>query len=396
MKNAGLVKVLAIAIAVILSLPLVLNLEVFDQAIDADVARAMDVQSLSEKPGPTYRAIVELVDSNTEQWEGFYTACTARTQLGCLKIVQDDLGDHPIEPGSELATMLARYQEVTGMTGYQSAGGSQAGFRLPRWGLLLRLGGLNLANQSLSGTGEFIEAVERDTRFWAMLFKQSQGMLEKMVAVAGLWTNLQFVSEFAADRPLGNQERNQLEAILAGSKLDAARLTPAYLAEFRNLATLISAPHTSEKAQMMGVDKWQVTWFLQENATLNAYFHKIIEPAIRLAEQAGSKAIPLLKAPAGEVNGHSGTGSGSSFITGVFYNPVGNSIIKSAANISDYIARVHDLNGMLGLVQYQLAEPGGPSVQLEQFVEPALTLSKEEGSLSFACTDGQSLCRIDR
>ena len=59
-------------------------------------------------------------------------------------------------------------------------------------------------------------------------------------------------------------------------------------------------------------------------------------------------------------------------VTAEIQNPIGKKVVASAAGISDYLARVHDVNGMLGLVRYQLTRINEPDIGIDEFVDPSL------------------------
>ena len=327
-------------------------------------------------------------------WQANYTRCTSRTQLGCLQVLRADLSLNPVESGSRLEGLLQRYREIVRMRGYSAA--TEPGLEpqaLP-WGLMLQLSGLNLAMSSTSSATAFLSALEWDMRFWRMIYQEGDYILDKMVAVSGLWSGLQFASEFSQRQQLSEEEARLLASILSSVHIDTAEMQSAYKAEFRQFAQLLRPPDSVRLEAAFGLRRWQSSWFLQPGATLNEYYRVVVGPISCLVTLAVGDFLRAVDSTTVDPLCAVKSVRGGIPDPWTIYNPSGNKLLANTRGAVDYIRRVHDVNGVADLVEYQLALQSDSAAAIEEFIGTTRTLVRQDGLIGFPCLDTHSVCQV--
>jgi hypothetical protein len=383
-RTAVLLSILALVVTVAANLPM------FDQKLRGEIKSLLTSESVSHNTVSTYQSIAGIATAGGEDpseaemqdraLQAQYTACTSRTQAGCLRVLRDDLAREPIKPGGRLAVLLERYRGVTGLPLASLSAGADSGAHPLPWGMMLRLGGINLADASTVGTDQFLATLAVETAFWTDVYNQGEMIFDKVVAIAGLWTAVQFASEYMQFNDLELQESEQLAAILASMRLDASVVGSAFLSEFRNFASAFHPLDRNRLRQEFAVSAWASLLFLQPNATLNTYYLQVIEPLVAIADMPVEASIGIAIQPR--------------LSRWSVYNPVGRSFIVGAGAAVAYVHRVHDFNGVLGLVEYQLAARSNAVLSPEDFVSAALGTERDESGIAFGCLEQHSYCRI--
>jgi hypothetical protein len=314
-----------------------------------------------------------------------YTPCTSRTQLGCLRLLRQELVENPITDSPEIGRQMALYLRIVEAGRFHSgAGTSESNLNTP-WGTLLLLDNLHLAHQSTLGSAAFLSALKTSSQFWQLLFGAGDTLLAKMVAVAGLWNNAQYASQYLAMASIEGSELLQLEKILVAMPVDPAQLTEAIHREFVAFSELF-LPFDGDRFQaLFGVHPWISALGLQPQATLNAYYRQVVAPSICMAMLASSP----LNAEAGSCMAEEQKGGWSDL------NPVGNQLVHEAGSHMNYVYRVHDLNDVIALVRFQAAQHHSePPSTLVEFMRDPERVNRSQNILGFRCLDTHSLCEI--
>ncbi|MEH6581620.1 MAG: hypothetical protein V7754_06755 [Halioglobus sp.] len=378
------------ALVAALGVTAAINSPLFDQHPGTDVLRILSTPPNSESPGELIRQSLTVPDSNNALED--FTRCAPRTQLGCLAVLREDMAAG--EPGTlrEIDKNLTEYRKLLQSRDFHHLVKSSSDAATPQWGVILQLAQLNLALVSRDSSEQFIRTLESDIRFWKLLYREGHSMLEKMVAVAGLWTDHQFVSEYLLLEDVDEEVLNKLNEILLTSGLEPTTLVTAYENEFRNLAGLLTPPDSQVLAQAYGISPWRTMLLLQPQATMNQYYAQAIAPAICLA---GLPVAALL------TEQQDGTQCSSDLFfkravgTWSLYNPAGQTLVGAAAGAAGYIFRIHDFQGLRGMVQYQLALLGQGKARMVDYLDPALGATASSDQIAFNCLEqGNSLCQV--
>lgn len=409
-------------------LVLVLNLNVFDQGPDEDIpppsARASGAASpnnavvfLLGLNAPSDRdpllvgaerlgspgAVDEPASTPLDQrWIERYPAssCNTRNQLGCLARLRSDLLQAPLDD-ARLALLLERYRDVRRLTVFDERPVLQADTAvLPEYSMLLRLARMNVAVRlQQDGVGAALDELRADRAFWERMLEGSDSMLARMVAVAGLWTELQFVSELVAAEALTINQLHVARAIVEPLSASALDLGPVFSTEQRSLDRVLAQLRTEGS----WIHRLFVALTLQPNATRNRFDRELTRPMIELAGVGPAEFRQRVQ-----------RGVAPDFEFRVFppalYNLGGTLLLQRFRSYRpwDYIGRVHDLSGMHGLVrlQIELAERGaggGGGASIERQVEAsperdpysgeAVHWDPEQRALSIDCY-GESVCEV--
>ncbi len=431
------------------------NLDVFDQALDTDIGDAQPVAATvspaddalrymlgltaasDQDPGQVGAARLEAVRGNGTTleaasdeistadleadaiWLDRYPAvdCNSRSQLGCLDRLVQDLESRPID-GARLRLMLERYRTLRGLSGFDEGPLLHADRALvPDYGTVLRLARLSVAAAlQEEGAEAALEELAAGRAFWEMMLREGDTMLARMVAVAGLWTQLQFVSELVATGALTPEELDRAAEIVRPLPAAAKDLGSAFATEQRTLAAALD----DMRDRLPLARRVFIALTEQPNATLNRFNRQVTQPMVELSAAAPADFRQRVEqGPDHDKRQDKKQGLAPDFSHRVFppglYNLGGTMLLQPFRVYSpwDYIGRIHDLSGMLGLVRLQIEIEGvrvrrGEELSLDHdFVERIVEDSNErnqytgdamrwegaERMLGFDCF-GESICRV--
>ena len=224
-----------------------------------------------------------------------------------------------------------------------------------------------------------------------------------MVAIARIWGNIEILSELIDINALSPAEREILERLVNTLSLsaDEVDISESFAFEFRYAAAYLEKLPTSQKL------------FTQHNASLNGVYEQFYAPLICLSHLPLNKFKPFYDAVKQsrqlelcDIDWQQGS-SNWSWLN--LYNLVGHPHLKefSLENYSDYIARVHDLDGMIKLLQLKLSIRNQPATPIDEmlgwaneqadFIHYPVSTNQEK-KLAFECLARDfgrgSLCQI--
>ena len=375
---------LILLFALVLASPLIVNMNVFDEELTAPVAEILN-GSPTVQADTGYRDVLALADDAVpilEAEQSNYTACSARTQLGCLDVLRDDLLAAPVARGGALDGLLKRYRRLAENGNYR--GPSDPGAPYSHWGPTLKLAALDLARRSLVNDN-FVEAVSQDLQFWQQVYKNGNSMLDKMVGVAGLWTTLQFSSEYVNLETVPEADAIRLASLAGSVRLDLKRMVTPFDHEFRIFTAMMDPAGDFLPGNTSLLERHFGALMLQPNATSNRFYRRVISPVLCQLE------LSVGDLHRGGASRCLNTESGWGF---VIYNPYGKLSIEALGTLGDYVYRVHDLNTLAGLVAYQLTQGAGRSPNMEDHVPNEVQVTQAVGEISFECLDRHSVCKL--
>lgn len=329
-------------------------------------------------------------------WQADYPAasCTSRTELGCFGKLLAEMDRLPLS-NNRLLEMLVRYRNIRQQDHFAEIRSQDLSSQQPAFGLYMQLSKLNLVDAYLTqGAAGFLAELEREDRFWRMMLKEGDSLLAKMVAVSGLWTNLQFLNEYLNRHTPDHAQMAAVEELLRPLTTEQLDIAESFASELRYLFPGTQLPG-------MNVESWPARWFvaatLQEHATINAFYVNVTQPLMKLS-RVNARDFQRESGRFGQANER-----------GIFppslYN-LGGRFWSSPLNYAgapNYIGRMHDLNGMFSLLRIRLEtlQSGAASVESllgesrhrNPYTGQAMAYDPQSRLLGFACFS-RSSCQI--
>jgi len=311
--------------------------------------------------------------------------------------------------------MLQRYRQLIEQPYYQVPDDMGFAAPLPSYAFALDISRIVSAHYlNNHQNAELIAHLIKDRQFWRRILHQGGFVLDKMIAVAGLWINTQFSSDLIASGRLSENELAAAEELTSPYTAEEIDIHEAFNTELRALAIyLIPSAQGSRQLipdwKLFGLDSLPIPldWLLQPNATLNRYAQKGILPIVCLSQLSAREFdAELHKVDNRDIARQCPDFEQSlrlNYSPSVLYNPAGKFLLAAAMVApQDYIARMHDLSGMQQLLalHWQIARSGiKPEDWLRQYAPQspfgeALKLDENSESLRFTCRSPHSVCQI--
>ncbi|MBY0572560.1 MAG: hypothetical protein K2P84_02665 [Undibacterium sp.] len=322
-------------------------------------------------------------------WLEQYSSCNSRKVSGCLAKMVAEIEKKPVTD-VRFQVAMRRYKQLIEMGQYQDLQRASPGTPLPQFGTPLRFAKIYLAQLSIEKDPlVFLIALKKDMKFWRMVLNQSTTLISKMIATAVISNDLQYLSEFLQNKTFTTQQQRLIQELLVVLSKDELDISKAIWGEGRMMMSIYNSMKENQLVRMTS----------QYNATLNIYYDFAVKPDIDLAKlssmklaQALSQTRPSRQLPL--------TWSPSSL-----YNIMGKLLVVDASpSFIEYIARVHDLNGMILLVQLQLSLKSLPIEALEDgikkspiknpYTNQAMLWNKANGTIEFKCLEAKSICQV--
>ncbi len=323
-------------------------------------------------------------DGLDKSWQAKIGKCHYREHLDCTAKLAEQIAREPIA-NPRLDVLMARYQQIKSLNNYQHMPDVTFASLLTRYGPLLSVSKLSLANALNSlDPDDFIENLNSELTFWRMLLSQGDTILDKTIANVGYRNSLAATSSFLSTKPkLSKTSVQQLKRLLAPLSQDELDISEAFAFEGRASAAFLLELNN---------------WLVQPNATLNAFHECSIAPFQELGKLDTEQFAHIFKNKNSASVCFENTLS-ISFST--LYNIGGKPMITgSSIGGLDYLARIHDLNGMIGLVGLELSLLVDKATA-EQWLKDNQTLlghrirfDNSSNILEFDCLEPSSTCKI--
>ncbi len=443
-------KYLFLTMAIFISIVLIINLSIFDEDVKPEVSKILEavepptegnayyafmgISSESDKDMiSTGKALViksskkglekessvlkaeddkEFLGdiSPDENWETVYGFCRSRDQLNCISEIIATIKQNPVKD-ERLNIMLGRYKKIQKMQNYKVTTDSSFALPIPSYGNIVKLSKINMGVAYLSDNNLFfIREIAKDMKFWRMILNDENTLIDKMISVAVIWTDLQYLSEFVNKREISDIEKKEINTLLKAFTRDELNIIEAFEFELRYTRGVFN----EMKDEKVETGEWWdrvVLLIVQYDATINSVYENLVGSAgclsklesAELAMVINDKRNKRLTSEAKTVKCFSNEKIGLKISPSSLYNP-GGKILASIGipEYEDYIARVHDLNGMISLVKLQLELKLVNQDAMEQviinstiknhYTDKPMDYDKDKGILSFECLDNSSKC----
>lgn len=346
-----------------------------------------------------------------EAWLSDYS-CNARTNYGCLANAHSYLQKGSIASSRSQLT-LARHQQILQMKLFKNWGHSSFTSPIPPYWTVLKLSQLKLAGLTVPNMqSDFLQQLQLDIQFWKMMLAQGSELIDKMFAIAGIWTDVQFLSEYLTTHDLSDDDLRLAMSLLTPLSATELNLADAFISEQRSLYRSLD----KEGHSLSDFGPLVSPWLIQVNATSNSYYEHVIEPVVYLSGLTGAEFFeqtPMREQrnrSKSNAHGRDAVDAMTTVWPGTLYNLGGKVLLSKLLGYpADYIARVHDLNSMISLVGLQLsmqvAEIDSDADILKEVVSAGsgmntllagkgLSFDPATGWLQFDCLYERSFCKI--
>ncbi|MCB1581654.1 MAG: hypothetical protein KDI92_01240 [Xanthomonadales bacterium] len=330
-----------------------------------------------------------------KEWQHRYKSCNSRRESTCLTSLVEELQDHPITD-PRLQAQLKKYQQLLMFSDFSDS--VLLDFQAPiiPYGAVMKLKRLHLAlSYNEEAFHEFFNVIDQDLQFWQMLLEKGHLMITKMVAIASVHDSISAVSAAVRTKQLDQNQLMALQNQWDVFSISSLNMKAVFDAEFRaGINMFAEAEQSGEFRYLNLVD------FFQLNATHNLAYTLTAE--VRNLAKLNAAEFYTLKDSERFKNDaeHVFTLSPSSF-----YNPTGKMLLSySILPYTDYIARIHDLNGMIHLLKLQIElamyadRPKKAVIAQSKYVNPytleAMNYNEETNSIYFECMDKTSDCEL--
>lgn len=288
-----------------------------------------------------------------EAWQAGFESltCNSRSSLDCADRLIAEVGQAAVDP--RLRTLLARYDTILRQSRFEENQEFDVHSPVPAYGLLMAVGRMRLAiSYQRERTQEFLDKIAEDLDFWTTMFREGESLVAKMVALAGLRNDLEFLSALMRLRELDDDELQSIRSFLHPLTSQGHDIGEAFLTELR-IALLSDKP----LVVTLGNPSWVIRLTLQERATLNEYYLTSVIP-MRLRASLSPEAYYRRRA-------YEPLPYDLRVFPPPLFNLGGKLVLKQAPAMQDYISRVHDLNGRISLVllQTEIERNTGSSVE---------------------------------
>lgn len=309
--------------------------------------------------------------------------------------MKEHISQSPIKD-KRLILMLERYQHILTMRNYENYQQIELQFILPspQYFMMMRLSQISLAHSFLSGQPEqFLEELNKDVRFWKMIFTHGDYLIDKMAAQSAIRNDIYALSKWIRmTQEISEQHLKMIDTILKPLSNKDLDLSESFKAEARMTLSLYGSLETN--------NQFYDNLFYQPNATLNEYYNKHIKQQLKIAQLPLEQ---LLKARSLEKQ--SPNNSHRSFKFSDLYNFIGKMLnAYSGCACSDYIVRGYDLNNIIKMVDIQLQTKSSENQSLSDLLKQKENVNpynnkpfdydEQSKSIKFECLDSFSQCEI--
>jgi len=329
-------------------------------------------------------------------WKNIYYNCKSRTEKNCMASLIEDVANQPISD-ERLKAQLKRYADLIKMTDYQDA--TQIEFNAPyvAFGSLQQIKRLFLADAYINhSTDEYLKTWRQDMNFWRMVLADNHILITRMVAIASVFNSINSLSTAINQGALSPQQLSELQRQIKTLSKKELDMGTTFDYEFKYGMRFLEMAETERK-----VGNLIENMFYQPNATTNLHYEFATRP---LKQVSALSSVEYYQHVTGENNAVKFTSPFNWSLT-TLYNPLGKQFISYAIPAyNDYVARAHDLNGMMLLLKLQIEIALSPNQPVEQVItqskytnpytlEP-MDYNSETHSIYFECMDKYSVCEL--
>lgn len=347
-------------------------------------------------------------------WIESFVRCNPRAKPGCL--VRMEAAVPELQNNDRVQLIVERYQQLIDLPYYREYPFDSVYDILPNYGILMAASQIHLATLYFEQSPQFLDAIAKDMKFWKQMLDAEGTLVAKMVAVAGVWKNAQFLSEYIGTQTVDEQEASKIKGIIAPLTPSELNIAEVWKLEshFFMSAEVFDDPlyfFIFDDSNYNAFTAWLQQSLQQLNATKNLSYHTFWRPLESVSAMSPNELHDLILRT--KLSGdnpldccRTDKGKPTSFFPMNFYNLFGKQSINAMDwTPIDYVERVFDLQGILHLVNLQLEIATSESDSIEVLIKNSqyknphtlapMTYDTSSNSLSFQCQDKAGVCEIN-
>jgi hypothetical protein len=338
------------------------------------------------------------VDTSVDhEWQDDYPLCNSRRNRGCMASLFDAVQEQPINQ-VRLLNQMKKYTRLIQFAEYSDP--TQLDWEAPfvPFGPVLVMKRLYLANSFAAQKPEnFITDFNQDMAFWRMLLRHGHHMITKMVAVASINNSIDALSAALDEWRFSKQQLQNLHTVVSRLSQAEADMESVFVHEFKYGLEFYAQEEQDGELQYFGLFD-----LYQPNATANLAYELSTQPLIDLS---GMSSQAFYQQQISGIWDHTPT-DGFSWSLTALYNPTGKMLLNLAVPAyTDYLARIHDLDGMLALLRLKIeikmnpqitpAEVIASSKERNPYTGTAVDYDSKTKRIYFDCADRTSdVCEL--
>ena len=280
--------------------------------------------------------------------------CYARVHTDCAeRLIAEVVAD--VSPPPRLSLLLTRYEALLRLTRFDEGQERDATTPFPPYGALRDVGRIRLALSFRQDAPQvFLDNVRHDYEMWLLILRDGEALATKMVALAGMQNDLDFLSTLMRTRMLDAADLRAIQRFVRPFTKQESDIGEAFVSEART--AVLSKPHP-----MIAGTSWLTRLMWQRNATLNEEYATVFVPMFRRAAlspeqyfaEDAYKPLP--------------------YRLSVWWPPLynlGGKLARLSAwpDVQQFVARVHDQDGRNALVLLQAEIAQHPGMSIEEVV----------------------------
>jgi hypothetical protein len=262
------------------------------------------------------------------------------------------------------------------------------------------------ASYNTGSSAAFLAQVAADLQFWRLLVQDGPWLIDKMVAIAAVWTDMQMLSEYMASHELSADDRALVASFLVPLTADEIDISEAFFAEAMLTHSTLEYLHAFPESASVIIPSRLKLQLTLTNATTNQNYVQYIQPLIAMSKLPAADFAKAITTPEfeAELQRRSSVGTvrrSLGLSPRNLYNLGGKLLLGEGIYPSahTYIGRMHDINAMMLAVQLQFELEGMvPEQRLEALrgrfealraegAAPEFSYDAAAGKLSFQCFD---------
>ncbi|WP_129642504.1 hypothetical protein [Peristeroidobacter agariperforans] len=264
--------------------------------------------------------------------------CNARRYLNCAEQLIAEMARADVTT-PRLSALFERYSLLLEQPRFEESQERDVFSPMPPYQALTAIGRLRLAKSyERESIPEFLSKAGQDFKFWLRALREGETLATKMVSLAGIQNDLDFLSTLMRHRELTESDHRQIQAFLRPLTREESNIAEALISEAR-IALLSGEPPILMRAS------WLMKLMSQENATSNEDYMVNVVPMLHRASLSAEEyyrqkayeplmyQLRLFPAP--------------------LYNLGGRLALSEGRDAAQFPARVHDQNGRILLVLLQ-------------------------------------------
>jgi len=331
-----------------------------------------------------------------KSWLNTHHLCGSRTEKKCMEQIYRNLKGRPIS-NARLIKQITKYEKLIEFNDFKEGTQLKLDTPLIPYSALMGIKRIYLSDILINQPSDhYLGAATKDMRFWLMVMKKSHLLITNMVAIASIRDNISNFSVAIKNNHLSLFQLNKLQANIKPLGHGDTDLGKTFESELRYSMVWFDAS-TAKK-----IGSFFDNLFFQPHATHNTRYLHETKPLKKVAALSAAGFFRYIESDQKNQDFVSPVNWSPSML----YNPTGKFLVGYAMPpYTDYIARGHDLNGMINLLKLQIEitlKPNQPVKKVithSQYNNPytlkPMSYNKDTHSIYFQCMDKTSVCELD-